>query len=72
MSNRGFWLFVLLCALLAVAVKLNDGYKVFNHDLEVAASEKKEWEKGDDEDHYAEEHDSKGEKAEKGYKGEHE
>lgn len=50
---------------------MNDGYKVFD-DLDVAASEKKEWEKGDDEDHYAEEHESKGEKGEKGYKGEHE
>lgn len=62
---------MMLCALLAVTVKLNDGHKVFDHDLEVAASEKKEWEKGEDEDHYAEDNDKKGEKAEKGYKGEH-
>lgn len=62
---------VMLCALLAVAVKMNDGFKVFDHDLEVAASEKKEWEKGEDEDHYSEHHEKKGEKDEKGYKGEH-
>lgn len=61
----------MLCALLALAVKFNDGYKVVDHDLEVAASEKKEWEKGEEEDHYAEEHGEKGEKAEKGYKGDH-
>lgn len=71
MSNRSFWLVVLLGALLAVAVKLNDGYKVVDHDLEVAASEKKEWEKGDDEEHHSDHHEEKGEKAEKGYKGEH-
>lgn len=63
------WSFGLFIAI--TMVNLCSGYRVVDHDLETAASDKKEWEKGDDEHYYSEDHEEKGEKAEKGYKGEH-
>lgn len=63
------WSFGLFIAI--AMVNLCSGYRVFDRDLETAASHKKEWEKGDDEHYYSEDHDEKGEKGEKGYKGEH-
>lgn len=71
MTNRMFWSCFTFCIVFSIVNKFSDGYKVVEHDLDVAASDKHEWEKGDDEDHYYEEHDEKGEKGKKGYKGEH-
>lgn len=69
MSRWTMWSFVL--ALMIIVVSTCNGYRVYDHDLDAAASDKHEYEKGDDEHYYSEENGEKGEKAEKGYEGEH-
>lgn len=52
-----------------------NAFRVLDHDLEVAASDKHEshgeWEKGDESDYYGEHDEKKGEKGEKGYDSKH-
>lgn len=55
--------FVVFC----VSLLQVNAFKVIDHDLEVAASDKHEWEKGDESDFFGEDHEEKGHKAEKGY-----
>lgn len=69
MSRWTMWSFAFVITI--IVVNSCNGYRVYDHDLDTAASDKHEWEKGDDEHHYSEEDEEKGEKAEKGYKGEH-
>lgn len=59
--------FVIFC----VSLLRVNGFKVVDHDLEVAASDKHEWEKGDESDFFGEDHEEKGHKAEKGYEDKH-
>lgn len=59
------------CLLLCVSFLEANAFKVYDHDLEVAASSKKEWEAGDEEDYYGEHDEAKGEKGEKGYDSKH-
>lgn len=58
--------------LLGVSLYRANAFKVFDYDLEVAASGKhEEWEKGDESDYYGESESEKGEKGEKGYDSKH-
>lgn len=73
MKNRLSVLLLINCIVFSAFLTYTNGYKVVEHDSEVAASDhKSEFEKGDDKHYYDEEHEEKGEKGEKGYKGEHE
>lgn len=65
--------FLLLACFVVFCVSLLNvnAFKVIDHDLDVAASHKHEYEKGDESDYFAEDHDEKGHKAEKGYEDEH-
>lgn len=72
MRNRLFLFIVVNCVLLGVRILRVNAFRVLDHDLEVAASEKhEEWEKGDESDFYGEDEESKGEKGEKGYESKH-
>lgn len=72
MRNRIFLLIFANCLLLGVTFLQASAFKVFDHDLVVAGSDKhEEWEKGDESDFFAEEDDEKGEKGDKGYESKH-
>lgn len=72
MKHRFIFFMFANLLLLGVSLLRANAFKVLDHDLEVAASEKKEeWEKGDEEDFYEEDESEKGEKGEKGYEGKH-
>lgn len=61
------------CLLLSVSFVRVHSYRVVEYDLDTAASGKEEkWEKGEEEDYFAEDEEEKGGKEKKGYDSEHE